>query len=119
MRYRKKNEGVDFYRAEIQNRGLSFFPFFWNDSNKNRIIENLDFALQQRKIGIPAEAKDVIAELRAYEYTFNDKSKRYYYGAPRGQHDDYVAALATAYDGLITGKLPNPHAGRTIQNAIS
>lgn len=99
-----KNEVVDAYREEAQKRGLPFYGFFWTEVNKNRIIENLEFGIQQQKISIPPESAGLITELREYEYTYSPKTKRYFYGAPANRHDDYVAALATAWDGILTGK---------------
>lgn len=101
-----KLEAVELYRSEIQRVGLAFHAFYWSEQNKNRIIENLDVDIQQKKISIPPDATGLISEMKAYEYQYNQKTKRYYYGAPVGQHDDYVAALATAWDGILTGKVP-------------
>jgi len=98
-----KDSYVQFYRQTIRD----LREFYWQKSNKEKIISELALHIERRAIAIPAVHKDLIEELRAYEYEY--KGGYYDYHAPRGRHDDYVSALAMAVWGMKSGWAPNPN----------
>lgn len=87
---------IQLYREACKNRNLHFQPFFFMNQ-KQRVVVDLEVAMQQRRISIPAEFKALIEQLKSYEFTYNEKTKWYNYGAPRGQHDDLLSALLMAW----------------------
>jgi hypothetical protein len=66
--------------------------FFTSASSKARLIERLESELSQRTIALPLEAAE---ELAAYEVDQRDVGPAKY-GAPEGEHDDWVIASALA-----------------------
>ena len=98
---------LKMYRDAAQARGVDYEPFFFS-SKKKALVVNLEVAMQEGKLGIPAEGcEDLIAEIKAYEYKYNPKTKWYFYGAPRGQHDDRLGALLMAWNGFERGLAGN------------
>lgn len=88
---------VDMYRKQCSSFKRSFYSIFWNEINKNRMIDALTLAVQQREIQIPIDHTDLIEQLKAYEFKANPRSKKVQYGSQRS-HDDLVAALAMAVE---------------------
>jgi hypothetical protein len=88
---------VKFYRQSIPD----LREFYWGPANKEKIIAQLSLDIEQCRIRIPSEHAELLRELRSYEYEY--RGGRYYYSAPRNQHDDYVAALAMASWGRKSG----------------
>ena len=69
--------------------------FITTNDTKREIIEQLITAFQTQKIGIPYD-EELLLELQ--HYTVEKTSKGYTYNGADGVHDDYVMALALAYD---------------------
>ena len=107
----QKDSYVKLYRHCAELQKLELREFFWQMANKERIIAQLALAIQQREINILSEFTGLIKELKAYEYKFNENTKHYVYGSPKGQHDDYVAALAMAVEGWKRGWIPSGKPG--------
>jgi hypothetical protein len=95
--HQPKDSYVQFYRTQVKD----LREFFWNQNNKEKVIQLLDLQIQQQKISIPPVFNGLEGELRAYEYKY--KNGHYNYSAPDGQHDDYVSALAMALWGRNAG----------------
>lgn len=72
------------------------YPF--SGPSKQRLMEGLAVAIQQREIRYPAGA--ITNELEAFEYVYTRTGVRY--SAPQGMHDDCVMALALARQRWIT-----------------
>ena len=76
-------------------------PFTWTQETKMRLIKHLGLTIERFGIAVSMEFKDtLLKELYAYEFTHDHKTKGYKYGAPVGQHDDLVTALALALWGV-------------------
>lgn len=76
-------------------------PFTWTQESKMRLIKHLGLTIERFGIAVSIEFKDtLLKELYAYEFTHDHKTKGYRYGAPVGQHDDLVTALALALWGI-------------------
>jgi hypothetical protein len=67
---------------------------FTNES-KNRLINQLVMAIEQRLVTFPRELETLIQELMEFEYEITTGG-RTVYNAPEGKHDDCVIALALA-----------------------
>jgi len=71
--------------------------------SKISLIQRLMVAIEQRKIGWPADWEILTAELKRYEYQLMP-SGGVTYSAPSGYHDDCVIALALANHGRWEGE---------------
>lgn len=69
-----------------------FDPFLFSGPSKQRLMEGLAVAIQQREIGIPDGP--AVNELQSFEYEYTRTGVRY--SAPEGLHDDCVMALGLA-----------------------
>jgi phage terminase large subunit-like protein len=79
---------------ELKNKGLDVEAFVFTNQVKNALIQNLALLLEQDKLKIIPD-EEQIKELQ--NYTFETTSHgNIRYGAPQGQHDDTVVALALA-----------------------
>lgn len=72
-----------------------------NDS-KNRIIDQLSVAIENRYIGLIRD-EELLTELRAYKQEIT-KSGKITYNAPSGYKDDCVVSTAICYDSIINKK---------------
>jgi phage FluMu gp28-like protein len=89
---------------DLQHSGLSLYyegdkpGFRFTNESKNRLIDNLAIAIEQRLITFP-NIEVLIDELQQYEYQIS-VGGTIKYGAPESKHDDCVTALALAVWGL-------------------
>lgn len=102
---RKKPDAyLKYYRKAMPNAKARYFTV----TTKPEMVQTLSLAIEQKQVLIPAayehngegataaNADDsLIDELKKYEYEY--KHGRYDYHAPKGSHDDYVAALLMAW----------------------
>jgi len=89
---------IDLLREE----GLNIIPFLTSNSTKQALIQNLQVAFEREEIRI---LNDEV--LKNELLNFEERrlaSGSFQYGAPGGQHDDSVMALAIAWDGLQAGE---------------
>jgi len=101
----------DVFIQQVRESGVQAEGYIFTNESKQVLIDNLRVAFENGTITIPDEPV-LINELAAYEITQNDKTGRYYYSAPDGQHDDAVVALALALWGQRgTPIWSNPVAG--------
>lgn len=89
---------------DLKNAGISLYydkdqpGFKFTNESKNRLIEQLAIAIEQRQITFPNH-EILINELFNYEYSITDNG-RIKYSAPPGKHDDCVISLALAVWGI-------------------
>jgi hypothetical protein len=83
---------------ELQRDGCPVIGVPFSQPMKQKLMEELRSAIQQRKLRIP---KGVITdELESFEYTYiGGDQGRVRYSAPEGLHDDCVMSLALAVHG--------------------
>ena len=74
-----------------------------NHSDKEAMIDNLVVAFEQNKITIPDDPI-LLNELSVFTQTWNNATKKIFYGAPSGFHDDCVISLAYAYKAMSSKK---------------
>ena len=91
----------DLRRAGLNIKGIKLT----NDS-KQKLIEGLMLAIEQRHTNWPEKYRILTDELRRYEYYVTPHG-RIVYNAPSGYHDDCVIAIALAVGGIA--KSINPH----------
>lgn len=97
---------VKLYREAARQYQIPFREHYWG-RNKNSIVEGFALAIHQKRITIPAiGTEQLISEMKAYEYQYSEKTHCYTYNAPRGQHDDCVAAITQAWHGVESGFCP-------------
>ena len=84
------DEVVRFYYQTLND----LRPLVWSAANKEQIISRLALDFENKKVTIPACHMGLVSELRIYEC--RTRGGHRVYAAPDGQHDDYVAALASA-----------------------
>jgi phage terminase large subunit-like protein len=96
------DEHVKFYRQSVPN----LREFFWTRSNKCRVVHNLALYVEQRRVSVPPEFDVLLHELAAYEYEL--RAGGYDFHAPKGEHDDYVSALAMAVAAIESRWYPQP-----------
>lgn len=86
---------------------LPIVPFMTTRESKQNIVDGLVLAFEKGSIQIVPD-EDLIAELQAYEFA-QTPTGNIRYGAPEGQHDDTVMALALAwYAGGASRKFAKP-----------
>jgi hypothetical protein len=92
---------------QLQRYDLPVVPFVTTANTKQTVVDALVLAFEQGSIRIIPDA-DLIAELQAYEFT-ETAAGNVRYGAPAGEHDDLVIALALAwYAGVGTRQYEPP-----------
>lgn len=80
---------------DLKRVGLEVIPYKFTNESKKRLVENLAIMFEQDKIkilDIPEQTQEL--ENFTYEMTHLGNIR---YGAPAGQHDDCVMALALSY----------------------
>lgn len=89
-----KWDSVYSFLKELKTPNLH--PFTTSSGNKNPMIENLitHFKLNEIKI---LNDKQLLQELRMYEYEINVKTRNWSFNAPEGEFDDWVMSLALAF----------------------
>lgn len=85
----------DVVVSQLRDSGLQVEGYVLSTQSKQRLIDNLRIDLEQSRLSIPNDAT-LLAELEAYQYQYDDETRKYKYSAPEGQHDDLVIALALA-----------------------
>lgn len=89
---------------DLQHSGLSLYydgdkpGFKFTNDSKNRLIDNLSMAIEQRLVTFP-QIDPLIDELQRFEYQITAGGK-IQYSAPDGRHDDCVISLALAVWGI-------------------
>lgn len=89
----------DMLQKRVKRRIIKFTTT--NDS-KNKIIDKLGVALENKEIGILRD-EELLTELRMYAAE-RTKTGKITYNAPSGYRDDCVIATAICWDSLFTNK---------------
>ena len=89
----------DMLQKRVKRRIIKFTTT--NDS-KNKIIDKLGVALENKEIGILRD-EELLTELRMYAAE-RTKTGKITYNAPSGYRDDCVMSLAICWDSLFTNK---------------
>ena len=81
----------------LRKAGLRARPYSFTSKSKADLVNNLSLLLEKRKLTLPRYelCPMLIDELEAFEYSVTE-SGTVHTGAPSGQHDDMVVALALA-----------------------
>ena len=96
--------GSVFYDVLVKrNPKLRIVRFLTTNKSKAAIVNKLQAALENEKIGILKDDK-LLNELRLYEASYNPKTGNVSYNAPSGFNDDTCISLMLAYDALNTNK---------------
>lgn len=85
----------------LKGRKMSIIAFVTTSATKQTIIQNLQAAFENGRIGIINDPV-LIGELLSFESKRN-ASGSFSYSAPEGMHDDCVMSLAIAWNGLSGG----------------
>ena len=86
--YEQIRNKVNYQKGKIQ-------PFVTTVKSKPVIIEDLIVCFENKELSIIGEDWQ-IAELQAFTYEYNTKTRNIKYSAPEGLHDDYVMSRAIA-----------------------
>jgi len=91
-------------RKALPNRQI--YAYHLTAQSKSDLIANLAMQVEQKRISI-FDDPILVSEMKAYEYTFNPRTRNVSMNAPEGMHDDTVIALALAAWPLRTVNSPN------------
>ncbi len=78
---------------DLQRSGGGYVGFKFTSTSKQQLMEGLQGAIHERRIGFPDNT--IRQELDVFEYEYTRTGARY--TAPQGLHDDCVIALALAW----------------------
>jgi hypothetical protein len=78
---------------DLQRQRPNVFGFKYSATSKQQLMEGLQSAIHQRKVGFPEGV--ITKELESFEYEYTRTGVRF--NAPAGMHDDCVNALALAW----------------------
>ena len=78
---------------DLQRQRPNVFGFKYSATSKQQLMEGLQSAIHQRKMGFPEGV--ITKELESFEYEYTRTGVRF--NAPAGMHDDCVNALALAW----------------------
>jgi hypothetical protein len=81
-------------------------PFYFVGGTKINVVKHLSLEIEQHKLQIPQENKELLEQLGMYEFEY--RNGRYDYHGPKRATDDLVAALGMA---AWTRKVNMPPAG--------
>jgi hypothetical protein len=85
---------------DLQRQRPNVFGFKYSASSKQQLMEGLQSAIHQRKVGFPEGV--ITKELESFEYEYTRTGVRF--NAPTGMHDDCVNALALAWSQFMEKK---------------
>ena len=93
---------IALLRDEMDKRGdrsIHIDPFSTTNAEKVRLVNQLQVALEQKQITL-LDDQGLLAQLAAYEATYNPKTNNVSYNAPQGLHDDNCISTMLALDAL-------------------
>lgn len=79
----------------LREAGMQVEEFLLSNQSKQKLLDNLKVDFEQSLISIPQDDL-LISELEAYQYEYDEETRKMKYSAPEGMHDDLVIALALA-----------------------
>ena len=86
-----KDAIVDFARSRID----AVIGVQFKGRYQEEYVKQVDIAMQQGDLKIPAQFDQLVSQLKLYEYQYFGRFLRY--GAQQNEHDDLVAALCMAW----------------------
>lgn len=93
--------GIGFNSVELMRNRMPYGHrvegYFFTQDSKEKLITQLQLAMQTKALTYPADLDVLRDEMLSYEYTYT-KAGRFRYNAPPGQHDDAVVSLALALE---------------------
>lgn len=96
--------GLVYYDMLVKkNPNIRINKFQTTNKSKNRIINNLQAAIENGKIKLLPD-DELLLELKAYEMQVNKKTGNVTFNAPSGFKDDCVMSLAICYDSISSNK---------------
>lgn len=98
------HDHTDHFRKKLP----QMMAFTWGQANKLGVIEELNIAIQGRQIEFYRQDAQLISELELYEWKSEEDSDLTA-GAPKGFHDDCVAALMQAFHGIKKNFFRDPN----------
>lgn len=98
----RNSMGIPF-TEQLMREGLPVLPFTTTAATKAPLIDGLALAFERGDLRI-LDDPTLVGELLAYEAT-RLPSGTLRYGAPEGQHDDCVMALALGYHAMTAGRV--------------
>lgn len=101
--HHKPDEFTKHYQDHIRN----LRAYFWNQSNKNKMINNFSLGLEKGGIKIDEKNEQLIKQLKSYEYKRKKTTGQYEFQGPGGKNDDLVASALMAYEGYTRGWFSN------------
>lgn len=93
---------IALLRDEMDKRGdrsIHIDSFSTTNAEKVRLVNQLQVALEQKQITL-LDDQGLLAQLAAYEATYNPKTNNVSYNAPQGLHDDNCISTMLALDAL-------------------
>ena len=75
-------------------------PFVTTNQEKVRLVSQLQVGFEQGTVRI-LNAPSLVAQLSAYEATYNPKTGTVSYNAPQGLHDDNCISTMLGYDAFM------------------
>lgn len=87
-----------------RNYGARFYGYHFTAPSKQKLMEGLAVAIQQRTISYPEDIpkqRPLVMELEDFQYEYTRTGVRY--SAPEGLHDDCVCGLALAVQQMNSG----------------
>lgn len=91
------------FKNEFNKLSVPVEPFYWN-SNKERIYQNLQVAVQNHTLFISSSQDKLLSEMRTLEC--KNTNRGFEFEHQTGAHDDLPAALACALEGINRKKYP-------------
>lgn len=104
-----RDPAVEIYRKAIPN----LQEIIWNSINKEKFVQGLAVDLEQHKLKIPAQFRELLSELSTYEYQL--RLSRYFYAGKTGCRDDLVAGLLMANIGRRNNWFAHQDTGKPIR----
>jgi hypothetical protein len=93
---------LDQLQRQGRAAGARFEGYTFSAPSKQRLMEGLAVAIQQKRVAFPDGP--IVHELEAFEFEYHRTGVTY--GAPEGLHDDCVCALALAVQQKESGPQP-------------
>ena len=108
------------FKHEFIAAGMPLRAFTWNSHSKFALMNNLAVEIDERLLFIPPPAQypqfgELVNQIRIY--SARPGKWQIEYGAPKGEHDDGVAALAMAAWGKVRG-WNHSNAGEPARNLL-
>jgi hypothetical protein len=98
----------DAYERHYRKHCPNARGFYLQLKGKMAAIQDLQLAIEQAKIVIPATCTELIDQLKKYRFDRRGGSGGIDYHGPDGHNDDLVMALAMAYQAVCRGWVKDP-----------